>query len=154
MTRARCSRRSAGDLARGFYVENDLSSRQRSSAFQHHVGLSRIGEREDRTDACFQFTRIIKFGNSAQPLGGYFHQEEGCVDAVVLCAVLIRLGHGGDQFAAPAKNSGEPFRKSSLPAGRTRARAKPSSRREQGSVPRCRRGYLSSWPPHCHQASD
>jgi hypothetical protein len=33
-----------GDLAGGFYVENDLSSRQRSSAFQYHVGLSRIGE--------------------------------------------------------------------------------------------------------------
>ena len=93
-----------GDLARGIYIENDLSFRQRSSAFQHHVGISRIGERKDRTDACFQFTTINKFGNSAQPLGGYFHQEEGCVDAVVLCAVLIRLGHGGDQFAARAKN--------------------------------------------------
>jgi hypothetical protein len=93
-----------GDLARGFYVENDLSSRQRSSAFQHHVGLSRIGEREDRTDACFQLTTINKLGNSAQPRGGYFHQEKGCIDAVVLCAVLIRLGHGGDQFASRAKN--------------------------------------------------
>jgi hypothetical protein len=91
-------------VARSFYVENDLSSWQRSSAFQHHVGFSRIGEREDRTDACFQFTTINKFGNSAQPLGGYFHQEEGCADAVVLCAVSIRLGYGGDQFAAPAKN--------------------------------------------------
>jgi hypothetical protein len=45
---------------------------------------------------CFQFTAINKFGNSAQPLGGYLHQEKGCGDAVVPCAVLIRLGYGGD----------------------------------------------------------
>ena len=55
-------------------------------------------------DACFQFITINKFGNSAQPLSGYFHQEESCGDAMVLCAVLIRLGHVGDQFTARAKN--------------------------------------------------
>jgi hypothetical protein len=76
----------------------------KSSAFQHHVRLSCIGGREDRTDACFQFITINKFGNSAQPLSGYFHQEESCGDAMVLCAVLIRLGHVGDQFTARAKN--------------------------------------------------
>jgi hypothetical protein len=34
----------------GFYVENYLSSRRRPSAFQHYVGVSRTGEREDRAD--------------------------------------------------------------------------------------------------------
>ena len=38
-----------------------------------------------------------KFGNSAQPLGDDFHQEEGCGDAWSF-ADLIRLGHG-DQFS-------------------------------------------------------
>lgn len=32
-----------GDFARGLYGENDFSFRRRSSAFQHHVGVSRIG---------------------------------------------------------------------------------------------------------------
>src|ERR1700754_2614590 len=93
-----------GALARGIYVENDLSFRQRPPAFQHHVGLSRISEREDRADVRFQFTPINEFGNFAQALGSHIDQEEGCVDAVSLCAVLIGLGHRGDQFAAGAKN--------------------------------------------------
>ena len=188
-----------------------------------------MGEGENRTDVCFQFTTVNKFSNFAQPLGGYVHQEEGCREVVVLCALLVRLGHGGDQFAARAKHlkrtylrfaadeikhcvgvldlifealrvivhnlvrteapnvidifgcrrrdaaqasvtselnrigsdvscssmdddrlasfkpglveqrglAEEPFRKSSLSAGRTHARARPSSWMEQGSVPRC-----------------
>ena len=52
----------------------------------------------------FQFAAVNEIGNCAQTLGGYFHQEEGRGDAVVFCAVLIGLGHGGDQFAARAKN--------------------------------------------------
>ena len=78
---------SFSNVARGLHVENDLSFRRRSQAFQHHVGFSRIGEREDRTDPCFQLTTVNKFGDFAQVLGGYFHQEEGCGDAVVPCAV-------------------------------------------------------------------
>jgi hypothetical protein len=68
------------------------------------VRVSRIREREDCTYAGFQFAAVNEFGDCAQPLGSHFHQEEGCGDPVVLCAVLIRLGHGGDQLAPRAKN--------------------------------------------------
>jgi hypothetical protein len=68
------------------------------------VRVSRIREREDCTYAGFQFAAVNEFGDCAQPLGSHFHQEERCDDPVVLCAVLIRLGHGGDQPAPRAKN--------------------------------------------------
>ena len=93
-----------GDLSSPFRAEDDLSFRSFSSAFQHHVGLSRIGQREDYTYACLKFTTVKKFSNSAQPLGRHFHKKENCSDAVVPCALLIRFGYGGDQFAPRAKN--------------------------------------------------
>jgi hypothetical protein len=44
------------------------------------VRISRIGEREDCTYAGFQLAAANEFGDRAQPLGRYFHQEEGCGD--------------------------------------------------------------------------
>ena len=52
----------------------------------------------------FSSPRSMSSAIRAQPLGGHFHQKEGCGDPVVPCAVLIRLGHGRDQLAARAKN--------------------------------------------------
>jgi hypothetical protein len=105
VTRLTPSGRAPQDVpVRGFYVENDLPSWRQLSAFQHHVRVSRTGEREDCTYAGLKFATINELGDCAQPFSGDFHQKERCRDTVVLCAMLIGLGHGGDQLATPAKN--------------------------------------------------
>ena len=43
----------SGDFVHGLYVENNLPFRRQQSAFQHHVRISRIREREDCTYAGF-----------------------------------------------------------------------------------------------------
>jgi hypothetical protein len=42
-----------GDVSSPFHAEDNLSFRLWSSTLQHHVGVSRIREREDRTYVCF-----------------------------------------------------------------------------------------------------
>lgn len=59
------------DFVRGVYVEDHLPSWRGSSAFQHHVRVSRIAERRDCTYACLQFATINELGDYAQPLCGH-----------------------------------------------------------------------------------
>jgi hypothetical protein len=86
------------------HVQNDLSFRVREPAIEHHMGVSGIGEREDSTYSCRQFSAIDKTANLAQTLRCHVYQKESSCDPMPDGQRLIWFGYGRDQHAALSQN--------------------------------------------------
>ena len=68
------------------------------------MGLACIREREDCAHPCPQLAAVDQVCDFRQVLGCDVDEEEGRVDAMALCKVLIRMGYGRNQLAAAAQD--------------------------------------------------
>jgi hypothetical protein len=68
------------------------------------MGLTCIRKRQDSAYPDSQCTAIDRVGDLRQVLGCNIDQEECRVDAIDVCKLLIRLGHGRNQLAAATQD--------------------------------------------------
>ena len=95
---------SSSESFTGFHGQNDFSFRPGTLAFQHEMSLACVRERQDDAHPCSSIPAVDQIAEFCQAPGCDFDQEEGRIDAVALCKLLIGLGHGRDQLAAAAQD--------------------------------------------------